>query len=81
MFNVDTNACGKAVEVASTIVTADSPLTGQVINPNAKVAYLVPWGDMAAGRFLTAALRAGLSLKSADQAFVLEQKPLIRQAL
>ena len=74
MFNVDTNTCGKSVEVASTLVSADSPLVGNVINPNAKVAYLVPWGDMAAGRFLSAALRAGLSLKSADKAFVLEQK-------
>ena len=74
MFNVDTNACGKEVDVASSIVKADSPLQGSVTHADAKVAYLVPWGDMAAGRFLTAALQAGLSIKSADQAFVLEGK-------
>ena len=74
MFNVDTNACGKEVDVASSIVKADSPLQGSVTHADAKVAYLVPWGDMAAGRFLTAALQAGLNIKSADQAFVLEGK-------
>jgi len=74
MFNVDTDACGKEVDVASSIVKADSPLQGNVTHADAKVAYLVAWGDMAAGRFLTAALQAGLSIKSADQAFVLEGK-------
>jgi hypothetical protein len=74
MFNVDTDSCGKEIDVASSIVKADSPLQGSVSNLNAKVAYLVPWGDMAAGRFLTAALQAGLSIKSADEAFVLDKK-------
>jgi hypothetical protein len=74
MFNVDTDSCGKEIDVDSSIVKADSPLQGSVSNLNAKVAYLVPWGDMAAGRFLTAALQAGLSIKSADEAFVLDKK-------
>jgi hypothetical protein len=74
MFNVDTDSCGKEIDVDSSIVKADSPLQGTVSNLNAKVAYLVPWGDMAAGRFLTAALQAGLSIKSADEAFVLDKK-------
>lgn len=74
MFNVDTDSCGKELDVDSTIVKADSRLQGSVSNPHAKVAYLVAWGDMAAGRFLTAALQAGLSIKSADEAFVLEKK-------
>jgi hypothetical protein len=38
------------------------------------VAFLVAWGDMAAGRFLSAALQQGLVVKSADKAFVLEDK-------
>jgi hypothetical protein len=74
MFNIDTDGCGKEVEVASTSVTADSPMQGNVVNQNAKVAYLVPWGDMAAGRFLTAALQVGLNVKSADKAFVLDKQ-------
>lgn len=74
MFNVDTNTCGKEVAVDSELVSANTALQGSVINPQAKVAYLVPWGDMAAGRFLTAALQAGLNIKSADKAFVLDNK-------
>ncbi len=71
MFNVETASCGNAVSVASSTVSADLPLQGSVSNPEATVAFLVPWGDMAAGRFLTAALRAGINIKSADEAFVL----------
>ena len=37
------------------------------------VAYVVPWGDMAAGRFLTGALRAGVKLKSADESIHFEE--------
>ncbi|MDP5132275.1 MAG: M14 family metallopeptidase [Paraglaciecola sp.] len=74
MFNIETNSCGKEVDVASTPVNANTALQGEVLNPSAKVAYLVPWGDMAAGRFLTGALQAGLRVKSADKAFVLDNK-------
>lgn len=72
MFNIDTDACGKEVNVSGDWVKADSPLTSSVKNPKPKVAFLVPWGDMAAGRFLTAGLQAGLTIKSADKAFVLD---------
>ena len=72
MFNVQTNACSRAVSVDSVSVGADDPLQGMVKNAEASVAFLVPWRDMASGRFLTAALQAGISLKSADEAFVLD---------
>jgi len=72
MFNIDTNACGKSFKVANHNVNSNSPLVGELSNPEATVAYLVPWGDMAAGRFLTAALQAGLTVKSADKAFTLD---------
>lgn len=74
MFNVDVDSCGKEVKVASHIINQDEPLVGKVINPDATVAYLVPWGDMASGRFLTAALLKGIVVKSADKAFTLENK-------
>ncbi len=74
MFNIDTARCGRSVEVESRIVSADDMLTQPFTNPDAKVAYLVPWGDMAAGRFLTAALQAGISLTSADEAFSMGDK-------
>ena len=74
MFNIDTNACGSEVKVASHKVNADDTMVGKVNNPDATVAYIVPWGDMAAGRFLTAALREGITVKSSDKAFTLDGK-------
>ncbi|XQW85443.1 M14 family zinc carboxypeptidase [Thalassotalea piscium] len=74
MFDVDVDHCGKAINVASEIVTKDDLLMGHVANLNATVAYIVPWGDMAAGRFLTAALMQNISVKSADKAFVVDNK-------
>ena len=35
----------------------------------AKLAYLIPWGTQAAGRFLTGALRAGLKILSVNKQF------------
>jgi hypothetical protein len=72
MFNVDTESCDDAVKVEGKMITADMPLQSELVNADAKVAYLVPWGDMSAGRFLTAALRAGIRVKSTDQAFKME---------
>ncbi|WP_321474004.1 M14 family zinc carboxypeptidase [uncultured Paludibaculum sp.] len=39
------------------------------VSGRAEVAYLVPWGTQAAGRFLTAALRADLRVLTANKAF------------
>ncbi|MBA6390661.1 peptidase M14 [Colwellia sp. BRX10-3] len=72
MFDVDIDSCSKAVKVANHLIESNDKLIGKVINPNATVAYLIPWGDMAAGRFLTAALQQNITLKSADKAFTLE---------
>lgn len=72
MYNVETAACSKSVKVSGEMVTMSDMLKGEVKNPNASVAFLVPWGDMAATRFLTAALRKGIQLKSADSAFVVD---------
>lgn len=74
MFDVDVDTCGKTVKVESHLIKKGDKLVGNVINPNATVAYIVPWGDMAAGRFLTAALQQNIIVKSADKAFVLENE-------
>jgi hypothetical protein len=74
MFNVETNHCAKLGALKSHQITANDVLIGKVNNPNASVAYLIPWGDMAAGRFLTAGLRAGLTIKTIDKAFTLANK-------
>lgn len=73
MFNVEIDACDHAVEVNGTMLTGNSEWPGVVTGAaNASVAYLVPWGSTAAGRLLSAALMKGLTVKSADKAFILE---------
>lgn len=71
MFDVDVVPCGKKIKVANQIINSKQPLIGKVTNIDASVAYLVPWGDMAAGRFLTNALLQNIKVKSADKAFTL----------
>lgn len=71
MFNVDMNICGRAVDVGAADVAPDRIGSGSVTNANASVSYLVPWGDMAAGRFLAAGLREGLDVKVIDEGFTL----------
>ncbi len=68
MFNLEVVQC--AIK-ANDLKTFDSSgwMPAQISNPNPKVAYLVPWGDMAAGRFLTMGLRQGLTIKSTDLPF------------
>jgi hypothetical protein len=74
MFNVDFSTCGRTVKIAGDSVTADQPLLGKVNHTEASYAYVVRWEDMSAGRFLTAALRADIKLKSADEAFTLANR-------
>jgi len=71
LFNVETHACDERVAAASETVAPDAPLTGSLENPDAAVAYLVPWGEAPAAELLAKALRAGLSVKSPDEAFTL----------
>jgi hypothetical protein len=70
MFNLECVPSAEPVSGDFEMVRAGEALPGKVDNPNATVAYLVPWGTASAGRFLTAALRQDLRLWSADKAFV-----------
>ncbi|RUO65468.1 Zinc carboxypeptidase [Pseudidiomarina planktonica] len=72
MFNVAPDTCGRTPRVATVAADNQRIKPGQVINADAEVAFLVPWGDMNAGRFLTAALRHDLVVKSSDLPFTLE---------
>ena len=69
MMNVRADACNRAVSVASRPASAELVLPGTVSGGNASVAYLVPWGEATAVRFLANALRAGIEVKSTDLAF------------
>ncbi|PTB84674.1 peptidase M14, partial [Pseudidiomarina aestuarii] len=69
MFNVDIDACNSVPSVDKISVDGRLIESGSVTNADAKLGYIVAWGDMNAGRFLTAALRAGLHVKQSDLAF------------
>ncbi|RUO22466.1 peptidase M14 [Aliidiomarina iranensis] len=69
MFNVDMDVCQQQPRVATTPVNTQRILPGEVVNADAEFGFVVPWGDMNSGRFLTAALREGLLVRSSDLKF------------
>ncbi len=69
MYNVEMLAAKDTFTGGFEVVKAGSALPGKVIGSKASVAYLVPWGSAAAGRFLTGALRQGLKVLTSDKAF------------
>ncbi|MDX1538332.1 M14 family metallopeptidase [Arsukibacterium sp.] len=69
MYNLAVDRCNRQVKVATTAVSSERILAGSVTNSKPDYGYIVPWGDMAAARFASAALQQGLTLKSSDLAF------------
>ncbi|NIL94141.1 MAG: peptidase [Woeseiaceae bacterium] len=72
MMNIRADTCNRAVTAATRPAAGDLVLPGTVSGGNARVAYLVPWGEATAVRFLANALRAGIEVKSTDLAFTHE---------
>jgi hypothetical protein len=70
MYNVESVSCGEGLPGSLRNVSPQMTPPGRVIGGTAGVAYLVPWGTTAAARFMTAALRADLSVFSPDKEFV-----------
>ena len=68
MFNVD---CILATEKSNGNfeMVKPGPVPGKVEGGKATVAYLVPWGTTASGRFLAAALKQNLRIVSSDKPF------------
>ncbi len=69
MMNVESVACSRAIAVSTSPVGPQTQLPGSVSGGQASVAYLVPWGEATAIRFLANALREGLVINSTDKAF------------
>ena len=67
-YNVEAIASGEVTQGSFEPVQPGTP-PGKVIGQSATLAYLVPWGTQAAGRFLSAALRANIKLHSTDKGF------------
>jgi len=71
MMNVRAEPCHRMTSVGTTAAGPDLVQPPALPDTNAKVAYLVPWGEGSAIRFLSHALLSGLSVKSSDAAFTL----------
>jgi hypothetical protein len=71
MMNVRAEPCNRMTSVGTTPAGPELVHAPALPSKDAKVAYLVPWGEGTAIRFLSHALRGGLSVKSSDGAFTL----------
>ncbi|MGI9200239.1 MAG: M14 family metallopeptidase [Woeseiaceae bacterium] len=69
MMNVTANTCDRLPSVDTSAAGTDLVVAPELPATDAKVAYLVPWGERTAIRFLSHALRQGLAVKSSDQPF------------
>lgn len=71
MMNVRADTCNRLPSV-DTVAAGPELVHGPALpQADASVAYLVPWGETTAVRFLAHALRGGLSVKSSDLPFTL----------
>jgi hypothetical protein len=68
LYNVECVGVEQPVQTPVTAVAGPYEPRGSV-GGHAQLAYLVPWGTQAAGRFLTGALRAGLKVLSVNKEF------------
>jgi zinc carboxypeptidase len=68
-FGVESIACSEALRGNLEDAKPEMIPAGKVTGGQAAVAYLAPWGTAAAGRLLTASLREGLRIFSADLPF------------
>ena len=69
LMNLQVDACNRAVTVATRPASSETVAPGEVSGGEASVAYLVPWGEATAARFLANALRGGMKIKSTDLEF------------
>jgi hypothetical protein len=69
LFNVEAIANNAVSTGSFEAAKASRVVPGQMHGGGAGVAYLAPWGNQAAGRLLTAALRQDLKVHSSDKPF------------
>jgi hypothetical protein len=69
MYNLDVVSCDSVKSGDLQAFDDQQALPAEYAAEPDSMAWLVPWHDMAAGRFLTQALRRGLTVKSTDLPF------------
>jgi hypothetical protein len=70
LYNVEAAPSQETTPGSFELLKPGSLPAGTVVGDKTAVAYLAPWGTVAAGRFLAATLRDGLRVLSADKPFV-----------
>jgi hypothetical protein len=71
LFNVDAVPVSESISANFPVVHPAQISQGVVHGGKASVAYLVPWGTQAAGRFLASAERENIRVWSSDEAFTI----------
>jgi hypothetical protein len=71
MMNIRAETCNRLASVSTSPAGPELVQAPALPDADAKVAYLVPWGEATAIRFLSRALLDGLNVKSSDAAFAL----------
>lgn len=76
MYNVTMDTCDRGVKLDDSFIARDGERVkpGVLTNADARVGFLVPWGDMSGVKLLSGALRKGLVAKTADEGFTHDGK-------
>ena len=74
MFNVEVDTCARTTNVSTVLIDSNSVLMGELSNADAKVAYIVAWGDASSTALLVELLKNNVKLKSASESFVTSEK-------
>lgn len=74
LYNVEVVPCATDPAVTSQKASTAMIQPGQVINPDAKVAFVAASGSTATSRFMAKALQQGIALRTMAEAFTLEGK-------
>ncbi len=72
MYNVAVTPCRDSVGVPATRLDPGEQPAGGVDRPDARAAFVVAGGTSAAARFMAGALAASVTLRAADEPFVIE---------
>ena len=72
LYNVTIDICTVEPTVALEVAGTDMVRPSAIVRPDASVAFVVPSGNVATARFMTAALRAGIAVRAMEEAFTLD---------
>jgi hypothetical protein len=74
MHNLDVRRCRSGPREGLSQIDQHETAPSAVVNPEAQTAFLAPWGQRDAVQLLTGALQAGLTVRSANEAFTLADR-------